>query len=158
MDLFDMYNEVKSPEELLLFMDNIKYGLYGNDNKEYINDGSEESNRIFQKACITQYGLADKDKVLKYGLGQCFDQVELERAWFKEYHYELKTIFIWFLLDYENSYPTHTYLVYKDNNKYCYFEHADESNRGIYEFDSYLDAIRFQLEKHIQYTKRMGNR
>ena len=153
MSLFDMYNKVKTPEELLIFMDNIKYGIYGTDNKEYINDGTEESNRVFQEASITKYALADKDRVLKYGLGQCFDQTELERFWFREHNYEFKTIFIWFLFDYENTYPTHSYLIYKENNKYCYFEHADEINRGIYKFDTYEEAIKFQMNKHIEYTK-----
>ena len=152
-----MYDEIKTPRELLEFMDNIRYGFYGNDNKEYINDGSEESNKIFQDACLTEYSLADKDKVLKYRLGQCFDQTELERAWFREHNYEFKTIFIWFLFDYENTYPTHSYLVYKENDKYYYFEHADYINRGIYEFDSYEEAIKFQMNKHIEYTKNMGN-
>ena len=90
MNLIDSYNEVKTPYELLMLMDNIKYGFYGNNNKIYINDGTYESNKIFQEACLNKYGLANKDKVLKYGLGQCFDQTELERAWFKEHNYEYK--------------------------------------------------------------------
>ena len=157
MNLVDMYNKVNTPEELLNFMDYIRYGFYGNDDKEYINDGTEESNQIFQEACLTEYSLANKDKVLKYRLGQCFDQTELERTWFKEHNYEFKTIFIWFLFDHENTYPTHSYLIYKDNNKYYYFEHSDYVNRGIYEFNSYEEAIRFQMNKHIEYTKNMGN-
>ena len=157
MNLRDSYNKVKTPDELLKLMDNIKYGIYGNDNKVYINDGTKESNKIFQWACINQYGLANKDKVLKYGVGQCFDQTELERTWFREHNYEYKTIFIWFLFDYENTYPTHSYLIYKDNDKYCYFEHADEMNKGIYKFDSYIDAIKYQMNKHIEYTKKNGN-
>ena len=157
MNLIDSYNKVKTPDELLKLMDDIKYGIYGNDNKVYINDGTKESNKIFQWACINQYGLANKDKVLKYGVGQCFDQTELERAWFREHNYEYKTIFIWFLFDYEKTYPTHSYLIYKDNDKYCYFEHADEMNKGIYKFDSYIDAIKYQMNKHIDYTEKNGN-
>ncbi len=160
MNLSDIYSKINTPEELLSFMDKyIKYGIYGNDGKEYINDGTEESNRIFQEASITKYGLADKEKVLKYGLGQCFDQTEFERAWFMEHNYEFKTIFIWFLFDYENTYPTHSYLVYKDKttNKYCWFEHADGINKGIHEFNSYKDAIYNQMKSHIEYAKNNGN-
>ncbi len=159
MNLNVLYVKVKTPEELLAFMDNIKYGIYGNDGKVYVNDGTEEGNRVFQEASVNEYGLANKDKVLKYGLGQCFDQTELERAWFKENNYEFKTIFIWFLFEYENTYPTHSYLIYKDKetHKYCYFEHADYENRGIYRFDSYEEAIRYQMEKHIEYTEKCGN-
>ena len=157
MNLYDKYNEIDTPEALLLFMDNIRYGFYGKDGREYTNDGTEVSNKAFQTACVREYALANKDKVLKYGLGQCFDQTELERSWFKEHNYEFKTIFIWFLFDYENNYPTHSYLIYKDNEQYCYFEHADENNKGIYRFDSYEEAIRFQMKKHIDYTMANGN-
>lgn len=81
--------------------------------------------------------------------------MELERAWFEENNYEFKTIFIWFLFDYDNPYPTHTYLIYKnkDNNKWCMFEHSDFNNKGIYEFDTYKDVINFQKNNFINYTK-----
>lgn len=161
MDLLDIYKTINTPKELYEFMDKyIKYGFYGNDGKIYTNDGTEESDKIFQDACLDRYGLANKEKVLKYGLGQCFDQTELERAWFKEHNYEFRTIFIWFLFDYENTYPTHAYLVYKDKttNKYYWFEHADSINKGIHEFNSYKEAIYNQMLEHISYTKNSGNK
>ena len=30
-------------------------------------------------------------------------------------------------------------------------------NKGIYIFDSYIDAIKYQMNKHIEYTKNSGN-
>ena len=66
MNIVEEYNKINTPEELQSFMDkHIKYGFNSNDGKKYINDGSAESDKIFQEACLTQYGLANKDKVLK---------------------------------------------------------------------------------------------
>lgn len=153
------YNKVRTPKELLVFMDKyIKYGIYGTDNKIY--DNWESSNNSdFQIACETKYLLCDAERYLKYGYGTCWDQVELERDWFTKNNYEFKTIFIWFLFEKENSYLTHTYLVYKDKetNQYCYFEHADYNNRGIHSFNTYEEAIEYQKAKHIQFNEICGN-
>ena len=149
----EKYSEVETPEELLKFMDEyVTYGIYGTDGKSYTN-WENNINSEFQIACQTKYALCDKERILKYGLGTCWDQVELERFWFKEHNYKFKTYFIWFYFEENNNYGTHTYLVYEKNNKYYYFEHADFNNKGIYEFDSYEDAIKFQMEKHINFMK-----
>ena len=157
MNLKKEYEKVNTPEELLIFMDNIKYGIHGKDNINYKPGDTKEENIIFQNACQNVYGLASPEYILKFGIGHCWDQVELERDWFTKHNYEFKTIFIWFEFDYENNYSTHTYLIYKDNNDYCYFEHADYNNKGIHRFKSYEDAIKYQYNKHIDYNKSIGN-
>lgn len=152
-NILEEYNDIKTPSELLEFMDkHIKYGIHGTDNIDYTN-WENDVNSEFQIACQTKYSLCDKDRILKYGLGICWDDVELERFWFKEHNYKFKTFFIWIKLDYKNSYSTHTYLVYEDNNKYYYFEYSDGNNKGIKEFDSYDDAIKYQMSKYIEYLK-----
>ena len=153
------YNNVKNPNELLEFMDkNIKYGIYGTDKVVY-DKWDTSINSEFQKACQTKYVLCDAKRLLKYGYGICWDQVELERDWFINNDYECKTFFIWFCFSTSNNYVTHTYLVYKDKKteKYCYFEHSDDANKGIKEFDSYKDAILYQMEKHIDCNRNVGN-
>ena len=65
------YNALLTPNELLTFMDeNIYYGVYGKDQKLYLYDDDN-----FQQACLKEYILSDKDRLLKYQYGTCWDQV-----------------------------------------------------------------------------------
>ena len=157
MDIKEEYKKVSTPEELLEFMNKyINYGFVA-ENKTY-DDWSSDGE--FQQACRSIWKLASPEKLLNTGYGHCWDQVELERDWFSKHNYEFKTIFIWFLLDYDNNYITHTYLVYKDkdDSSWNYFEHADRNNVGIYKFDDYYSAIKFQRQKHIDFNKQVGNK
>lgn len=145
-----MYKDIKSPKELLEFISkHINYGFVDDDNKIYDCNNIDE----FENGCKTKWKLSSPKRLIDVGYGHCFDQVELERNWFINNGYEVKTFYIWFELPYDNEYTTHTYLVYKDREKYYYFEHSDSNNRGIYEFNSYEDAVRYQKNKHIEYNK-----
>ncbi len=149
-EIKELYNEINTPQELLEFMENnINYGFHGIDDKDYTPEDKD-----FNTNCREKWILSDANRVLKYKLGHCWDQVELERDWFSKKGYEFKTIFIWFLFNKENNYPTHTYLVYKENNKWYWFEHANYNNKGIHEFNSLKDAILFQMKKHIEYASK----
>lgn len=152
------YENIKSPEELLLFMkSNIKYGFTDDDGNIY-STLTQDSSIVFQNACRTKWKLSSPNRLLNQGYGHCWDQVELERYWFKNNNYEFKTIFIWFLLNYDNSYTTHTFLVYKDKDgKWCWFEHSDYKNRGIHKFDSYEECIKYQAKRHIDFNMECGN-
>ncbi len=128
------YNEIKTPGELLLYMDSIEY---------------DETDVIDWK--LNSSILTSKEKK-----GNCFDQVELERDWFLKHDYEFKTFFIWFSLDVENPYLMHSYLVYKKDDKYYYFEHADSLHKGIHEFSSYLEAVEYQMKEHLKLNNRIS--
>lgn len=140
------YSDIKTPEQLLKYMDdNVKYGFVDGDGNIY----GPWDNQKFQEKCQTNWRLSSPKRLIKVGYGHCFDQVELERSWFKNNGYKFKTFYIWFELPYDNSYSTHTYLVFENNGKYYYFEHSDFDNRGIYEFEKEEDAVDYQREKHI---------
>lgn len=148
------YNDVKTPEQLLKYMnDNINYGFVDDNEKKY----GPWNNQEFQENCQTKWHLSDPKRLIEVGYGHCWDQVELERDWFKTHNYNFKTFYIWFELPYDNSYSTHTYLVFERDKKYYYFEHSDFNNRGIYEFETYQDAIRYQKEKHIENNKQRNS-
>ena len=152
-NLKDLYKHVSSPEELLKFMEeNIKFGLYGTNKKLYDTsdlDALELANEIY-------WNLSSPANTLKLGYGQILDQVELERDWFTRNNYECKTLYITFLVNSANSYPTHAYLAYKDKDKWCWFEAIDKANFGIHKYDSLEELITDQMEKHVRYTENFN--
>ncbi len=145
------YKDVKTPEQLLKYMDeNIKYGFVDDNVKVYGTWDIQE----FQEGCHTKWRLSSPERLIKVGYGHCYDQVELQRDWFKKHNYKFKTFYIMFVLPYDNTYSTHTYLVFENEGKYYYFEHSDSNNKGIHEFESYEDAINYQMKKYIENNKQ----
>lgn len=152
-NLKDIYKSIKTPEEFLVFMNrNIKFGMYGTNKKLY--DTSDLDS--FFLANDIYWSLSSPLNTLKTGYGQLIDQVELERDWFLRNNYECKTLYITFLVNSVNSYPTHAYLAFKDNDKWCWFEAVDKANYGIHEYDSLEELITDQMEKHVRYTERFN--
>lgn len=142
--------KINTPEELMAYMnENILYGFV--DSKGKIYTPSDE--KKFQNGCRNIWKLSSPERLKKVRYGHCWDQVEFEREWFLNHGYECKTFYIWFELDYDNPYSTHTYLIYKEDGKYKLFEHSDYQNRGIYEFDCYIEAVNYQKQKFIEYNK-----
>ena len=144
---------IKTPEELLSYMsNNINYGYLGKSGRIYHYDEMD-----FNKNWYDEYILESKNELLKNLYGNCFDQVEFERDWFIKNRYEVKTIFEMVNLDYENEYPTHSFLAYKDKeNRWCWFENADYDNRGIHTFYSFDDLITYQYTKYVHYLKSLN--
>lgn len=149
----DEYLKIDSPLKLQLFMDKyIKYGFVDNKGKIYSNSTSKEWQEKWYPTCTIQ----DGEEVLNTGYGTCFDQVELERKWFAENNYYFKTIFICFEVNKPNNLPTHSFLIYEDNNKYYWFEHSFEKYKGIHEFNSYDEAIKYVKDKQLEYAIEIG--
>ncbi len=146
--MIEKFNNINTVDELYEFMDNIKYGYLSNTGKVYTTLDED-----FDKNWEKEYILESKDDILKTGYGNCWDQVELERFWFKKHNYEIKTIFEIVLLDYDNDYPSHTFLVYRDGDSWCWFEHADYDNRGIHKYDSFEELIKDQYSKYLKLLK-----
>lgn len=141
---------IKTPEDLLEFMSqNINYGYLGKSGRVYHYGDSDFNNDWY-----SEYILESSNDLLKNLYGNCFDQVEFEREWFINNGYEVKTIFEMVNLDYENDYPTHSFLVFKNKNqKWCWFENADFNNRGIHEFNSFNDLIKYQYNTYLKFLK-----
>lgn len=139
------FEEIKTPEELLEFMDVIKYGFETLDGKKCIEESDFEKN-------ILNWTLSSPERLLSVKLGHCFDQVELERDWFFKNNYNIKTYFMIFLMEEKNNYPTHTFLTYEKNNKWYLFEHADYYNRGIHEFNSLEELLESAKKRQIKYA------
>ena len=117
-------------------MEHIKIGYVDKNGKRYLNP-----TRWFRD----EYYLQSAKEVLESGIGLCFDQVELERELISKMGVPLRTYYV--------SYPdkdyAHTFLVYKDNDKYYWFEHAWIKYRGIHEYDTKDELLLDVLNKYI---------
>ena len=147
INIMNEFHNICSPKELLNFMDKyLKYGYKGKNNKIYTDISSKEFDDDFHDYCIVQ----DYIGVLDTKIGTCWDQVELEREWFLNNNYQFKTYFICFNI--KENHATHTFLVYKDNNKYYYFEHSFETYKGIHEFDNLNELLKYVVENQINFV------
>lgn len=146
------YKQAKTPEDLLKFMtNNIHYGYIGKQGKKYINQDEEYENDWFEK-CIVQSG----DGILLTKCGTCWDQVELERKWFKGHKFEFVTIFAWFEKNEPNNYPTHTFLAFQGDNKWYWFENSFVKCRGIHKFDTLEQLVKTVNKNQLKYAIKSG--
>ncbi|MBR1413447.1 MAG: hypothetical protein IJ574_02105 [Bacilli bacterium] len=142
-------NDIKTPEKLLVYMsNNINYGYLGKNGRVYHYDDED-----FNSAWYSQYILESKEDLLKNLCGNCFDQVEFERDWFLKNNYEIKTIYEMVLLDYDNEYPTHSFLIFKYDDNWFWFENSDFNNRGIHKFSSLDELLNYQYKRYVEYLK-----
>ena len=120
-------------------LNNIKYGYVDKDGNIHIRVDDHFSN---------DYRLQSPEEVLNSRVGVCWDQVELERYLFDKKGISFNTYYI---AHYDNDKcPTHTFLIYKENKKYYWYEHSWELFRGIHEFKSELEAIKDITDKFIK--------
>jgi hypothetical protein len=91
----------------------------------------------------TDYIVKSPSKVMSSKLGVCYDIVELERRLFNAINYEFKTFFTYEKLPIDDN-RTHTFLIFKENKKYFWFESSWQSMRAIHgSFSSYSKAVNY---------------
>lgn len=150
-DIKGEFDEVINPEQLLEFMAKyINYGYLDKNGRVYHYDDEDFDDKWFEK-----YILESADDILKTLHGNCWDQVELERYWFENNGYEVKTIYEMVKLDYENSYPVHSFLIFYDkkDNSWNWFENADSKNRGIRKFSTIEELLKYQYACYCIFLK-----
>lgn len=128
------------PEEIMDFMNEIEYGWVDSyNNKNYELDDKFSDN----------YKLQSPDEIRKNKIGICWDQVELERYYFKNSGYRISTYAIVY---YDNDMcPTHTFLVYEIDNKYYWFEHSWGKFKGIHKYENINDLLIDVKNKFIKF-------
>ena len=131
-------------QEIMNIMEKIKYGWLDKNNKVH-----HEVDNNFSDS----YVLQSPTQVLENKIGVCWDQVELERHLFKDTSLEITTYFI---VHYDNNKcPTHTFLVYKKDNKIYWFEHSWNKYKGIHEYNNLIELIKDIKQKFI--TTELNN-
>ena len=136
LNIWNYYNEF----EIMDLMNDIEYGWIDKNNYKHI---------FVDETYSEKYILQSPNEIIKNKVGVCWDQVELERYYFKANDWDIKT---YFLVHYDgNNCPTHTFLTFEKNNKYYWFEHSWERFRGIHEYDSLKELLCDVREKFIKY-------
>ncbi|MCI8393862.1 MAG: ASCH domain-containing protein [Bacilli bacterium] len=136
LNIWDYYNEF----EIMNLMENIEYGWM---------DKQGSKHKIVDENYSDNYILQSPNEIIKNKVGVCWDQVELERHYFKGNDWNIKTYFI---VHYDKAKcPTHTFLTFEKDNKYYWFEHSWERFKGIHEYNSLQDLLINVRDKFIKY-------
>ena len=129
---WDYYNEF----EIMDLMNNIEYGYVDKEGRKYTKEFDDFADL---------YILQTPKEIEKSKVGVCWDQVELERYYFKGNDWNIKT---YFLVYYDgDKCPTHTFLTFEKNNKYYWFEHSWERFRGIHEYESLKKELAERIDE-----------
>lgn len=136
LNIWNYYNEY----EVMKLMDDIEYGWLSKDNQKHLS---------IDKEFADNYILQSPKEIIKNKIGVCWDQVELERYYFKGNDWNIKTFFI---VHYDgDKCPTHTFLTFEKDNKFYWFEHSWEKLRGIHEYRTLKNLLKDVKAKFIKY-------
>lgn len=135
-------SNLKTASAIMKIMNTIEYGLLDDKNIERLS--LPDGNKYFDE----HYFLQTPDELLKSKCGVCWDQVELERKLFFDKNIDCQTYFIY--IDINNN-PTHTFLVFEDQNNYYWFEHSWEMYRGIHEYNNLKELLIDVKNKHLKF-------
>jgi len=136
LNIWQFYNEF----EIMNLMESIEYGWMDKQNGKH---------NIVDETYSDNYALQRPKEIIKNKIGVCWDQVELERYYFKGNDWNIKTYFI---VHYDNDRcPSHTFLTFEKDNKYYWFEHSWKKFKGIHEYNSIKDLLASVRDKFIKY-------
>lgn len=119
-----LLREIETPEDLSTWMKiSIRYGYMDKHGKiiEGIPDNQAYSNN---------YRLQTPDQLIMNKYGVCWDQAELQRVVLTALGIENEVIFM--ISDIPPNYPTHTFSIFKREDRYFWFENSWESHVGIH--------------------------
>lgn len=98
-------------DELFKLMSVIKYGYIDKKHNKHT-----DLSKFFEN-----YILQSPNEMKESKIGICWDQVEYERDYFENKRIDVETYFIVYYNG--RNCPAHTFLLFKDNNKYIWVEH-----------------------------------
>ena len=126
--------------EIMELMNQIDYGWITKEKQKC---------KTFEEFFSKDYLLQSPKEVIHNQIGICWDQVELERYYFKRNHIEVKTYFLVYYND--EDCPTHTFLTYEKNGMYYWFEHSWHRFQGIHEYHNEKDLFRDVRNKFAEF-------
>lgn len=138
------FEEIKTPEELMKYMDdNIQYGWIDQFGNKHINE---------LKGLRENYRIISLEDMIKEGVGTCIEQANMIKTALENMGYETK-VFCHRSSESElitaDDVHMHCLVYFKNNNKWYHFEHSNQSNRGIHEYDSLEEGVAARV-KHFE--------
>lgn len=134
LNIWNYYTE----EEIMALIENVDYG--------WVDKKNNKHNHI-DNLYAENYKLQSPQELIKSRLGVCWDQVELERYYFKNHICNCKTYSIIYYD--KHKCPTHTFLTYEKDNSFYWFEHSWKKYKGIHEYDSLKDLLEDVQNKFV---------
>lgn len=130
-------DDIKSPEDILKYMNNIKYGWLDIDNNEHIGE-LKNFRKLYRTSSI--------EEILEHKIGTCIEQVYLMRILLNKLNIENKMFCTRIyesndFNDNEAEEHIHCFVLYYLNDKVYQIEHPNLDRIGIYEFKDEIDAI-----------------
>ena len=105
-----------------------------------------------------EYRLQTPSETLSRQIGICWDQTELQRAWFTTHGHTATSYLIFYKL--EDSWPSHSILVYREGNQYCWFEPMFNNTAiyycGIHKYNSLSELLNHFRTKFIRNSRDSG--
>lgn len=129
--------DIKTPDDILLFMDNIKYGWLDIDNNEHINE-LKNFRKLYRTSSI--------EETLEHKIGTCIEQVYLMHRLLDNLNIDNKMFCTRIyepndFNDVEAEEHMHCFVLYYLNDKVYQIEHPNPDRIGIYEFKTLEEAI-----------------
>lgn len=121
----------------------IKYGWY--DKAGNLHESLKDGN------FVKDYKMQTIEEVIKHQNSICWDLCEVEREFFKKTKYPFITIFA-VLKNYRKK-PCHTFLVFKNDNKYYWFEASWKNMKGVKEYSCLEDIFNEIKNNFFEFTK-----
>lgn len=148
---FKKYN-INTPEDLMNFLkQNLQYGFV------FKNKVFTETDPNFQKNMDKFYKLTLGEDLVKAGYGVCWDFCEFERLFFEQAKIEHECYYFESFISRAEGGPTHTFLIFKQNNKWCWFEYSWFMFRGIWEYTSKQEALKDIKQKYYKNNAGVSN-
>lgn len=139
-------NDIKTPEDILVYMDNIKYGWLDIYNQEHINN-LKNFRRLYRTMSI--------EEALEHNIGTCIEQVLIMSMLLDKIGIPNKKFCtrIYEGKDFNNldeEEHMHCFVLYYIGNKVYQIEHPNWEKIGIYEYSDEISAIKEINEYYVK--------
>ena len=136
------FEELKTPEELMQYMnENIEYGWVDKDGNVHVKE---------LKGLRENYRISSIDEMIEKGVGTCIEQANMIKTFFDRIGLESK-IFCHRSYETEDNFDRevhmHCLVFYKDGDKWYHFEHSNQGERGIHEYNSYEEGLKKRIDR-----------